>query len=55
MRARHFTTTDSATSTNGHEAGSMAWIHAIACADTLRNGLIILNQALILASGLLGR
>jgi hypothetical protein len=55
MRARHFTPTDSATSTNDHEAGSMASIHSMSCPGTLRNGLIILNQALILASGLLGR
>ena len=54
-RARQFTTNGFRTSTNGREAESISWIDSMPGADTARNGLIILNHALILASGLFRR
>ena len=52
MRTRHFTPNGPA---NGNEAGSISWIDSMVRADAVRNGLVIINQALILASGLFRR
>jgi hypothetical protein len=55
MRTQRYTPPNQARSSVDDRAGSVPWFQAMSCVEMMRAGAIILNEALILASSILGR